>query len=75
VQTSNPEFIGRTLQDSNLRSLYSITILAIKRRGILMENIDRNTVILTGDLLYVFGQNDAIQNFEKAIGSDDANAA
>jgi len=75
IQTANPEIIGKTIEDSNVRDLYGITILALKRKGALLENINRDTVLQTGDLLYVFGRIEAIQVFEKALKNEPAKAA
>ena len=72
--TTDPAIIGKTLEESDIRKKYGITILAIKRKEELLENIYRNTEIFNGDLLYVFGRQEAIQNFEKILKNEEAKA-
>ncbi|MBK0402270.1 cation:proton antiporter [Adhaeribacter sp. BT258] len=63
----NKQIVGRTLQESDLRARYGITILAIKRQETLIEEVDHNTFILAGDLLYVFGRKENLILFERAL--------
>jgi CPA2 family monovalent cation:H+ antiporter-2 len=63
----NKQIVGRKLEESNLRARYGITILAIKRQEALIEDVSHETFILAGDLLYVFGRQENLTLFERAL--------
>lgn len=67
VQTSAADIIGKSLEASNLRERFNITILAIKRGGEEVQTVNRHTLILAADLLYVFGKMENIKEFEKLL--------
>ncbi|KAA9326012.1 cation:proton antiporter domain-containing protein [Adhaeribacter soli] len=67
VPDGNKEIVGRSLQESDIREKYGITILAIKRKDITLETVTRNTHIEPDDVLYVFGRRESILEFEKAL--------
>jgi len=55
VHQENNTIVGRSVQESRLRSNYGITILAIMREEIFLSQIDPETIIQQDDLLYLFG--------------------
>lgn len=67
VQQSKNAIIGRPLHESNIRNKYGITIVGIKRSDLLIDDIKADTEILQGDILYVFGKSEKIDNFNKEL--------
>lgn len=67
VQQAHNSIIGKKIADSQIRKLYSITVLAIKRDNAFITEIHPDTQILQDDVLYVFGKPDAIANFNEKI--------
>ncbi|MCX5750084.1 MAG: TrkA family potassium uptake protein [Candidatus Saganbacteria bacterium] len=61
-------FIGKSLLDLNLRSRYNITVLAVRRGGGTIINPTGETVIARGDILVVFGEEDALKRLNLDIG-------
>ncbi|MFC5269659.1 cation:proton antiporter [Adhaeribacter terreus] len=67
----NKQIIGRTVEELNLRTRYGITILAIKRKDALIEEVNRDTVVQAGDLFYVFGRKENLLLFERALKNNE----
>ncbi len=55
---------GKTIYEINLRKNFGINIICIKRGKDLIIP-ERDTVIMKNDLLFLVGENDKIDNFEK----------
>jgi CPA2 family monovalent cation:H+ antiporter-2 len=56
----NSEVAKMALNDSRLRNRTGITILSIKRESTLIEHPDAETVLCSGDVVYVLGTNEQI---------------
>lgn len=67
VQKSKNDIIGKQLQESHLRKNYGVTIVAIKRDGKYIKEINGGTLILPNDVLYVFGNPQQIFDFNNKI--------
>ncbi|GAA4387158.1 cation:proton antiporter [Hymenobacter koreensis] len=59
---------GRTLGEAEVRQRFSISLLAIRRQGQMIDQIDAETVIQPGDTLYVFGKQEQVNEFARALG-------
>jgi CPA2 family monovalent cation:H+ antiporter-2 len=61
--------IGRSLVEMQLRNKFGVTVVALLRKKVLMDNPDPETLIQKGDLVYVMGRPeqiaDASELFEK----------
>lgn len=56
------EWCNKSLIESNIRAIYGITIMAIKRRDDVIVSPMADTVILENDILVVIGENDKIRS-------------
>jgi len=67
VTQDDNRIIGKTIWSSNLRAIYGVNVLAIKRGQKYLTEITPQTIILQNDLLYVFGTPEKINNLSKCI--------
>jgi CPA2 family monovalent cation:H+ antiporter-2 len=67
VQHLNQKLIGKTVEQANLREHFGITILAIKRQDKLIDDVTADTRLKEDDVLYVFGNREAVRTFEQAL--------
>ncbi|WP_276496042.1 cation:proton antiporter [Pontibacter litorisediminis] len=65
--TSDSDTIGRTIQESNIRNRFAVTVVAIKRKEQTILNINADTKILRGDLLYVVGKPGDVMRFNNYL--------
>lgn len=61
----NPEWVGKSLIEINMRRLYSISVIAIKRDGALNINVSADYILLKDDILVVMGHNKDLEKIEK----------
>lgn len=61
----NPEWVGKTLVEINMRRKYSISVIATKREGVLNINVSGDYVLLKDDILIVMGHNKDLEKIEK----------
>lgn len=61
------KFLGKPLSELNLRALYGINILAIKRKDKLLESLQPDEIIRQGDIIYIQGDQSKIEEFYKLI--------
>lgn len=59
-----PVFINKTLEKSNARQKYGVSVLAIRRGPEIIISPNANQVILEGDILVVIGKDEKLQKFE-----------
>jgi CPA2 family monovalent cation:H+ antiporter-2 len=52
--------IGKSLKELQLRNLYGVTLLAVRRNGKTLTNPESETLILSGDILVIMGRPDAL---------------
>lgn len=67
VQKSRSGIIGKSLAESDVRKKYGINIIALRRDGEFLEDIQPNTKILRDDILYVLGKTESINQFYDKI--------
>jgi len=67
VQQGNNKVVGKTLADSGIRKKYNVTVLAIRRKSEYITEISPETVILEGDLLFLFGSSGDINLLNKML--------
>jgi CPA2 family monovalent cation:H+ antiporter-2 len=61
------KFLGKPLNDLNLRAEFGINILVIKRKNELLESIQPTQILKQGDMLYIQGTPSNIERFHKLI--------
>ncbi|TPE43143.1 cation:proton antiporter domain-containing protein [Pontibacter mangrovi] len=67
VYTKDPVLVGVPLLKTNIRSHYNITVVAIKRQNETILNINADTQLQRGDLLYVVGKPTDVMRFSNYI--------
>lgn len=67
VKRSSNDIVGKTLEDSQVRQKYGITILAIQRNGDFLVDISKETKVLQDDIIYIMGNPPAITAFNKNV--------
>lgn len=67
INTDSSKVIGIPLKDLNLRTEYGINILGIKRRDVMLENIQPDDILKQGDSIYILGNQNSIERFHKLI--------
>jgi CPA2 family monovalent cation:H+ antiporter-2 len=67
VQQGNNGIVGKTIEESGIGKNFGVTVLTIKRGPVYLTNIDNNTAIEQGDLLYLFGNPTNINQLNKLI--------
>ena len=67
VHQENNKIVGKTILESQLRTNYGITVLAIKREESYLSEINPNTLIQQDDLLYLFGHPSKIAELNKYL--------
>ncbi|MBO3099850.1 monovalent cation:proton antiporter family protein [Gelidibacter pelagius] len=67
MRSDSNKFIGKPLKELNLRALYGINILAIKRKDKLLESVQPDEIIKQGDIIYIQGDQGKVEEFHKLI--------
>lgn len=67
MNTDSGRFLGRPLNEMNLRAEYGINILGIKRKSEMMQNIRPEDKLKQGDILYIQGKQGNIEHFHNLI--------
>ncbi len=65
VQQGKNKVVGKSIGESELRSNFGVTVLAIKRNDEYLTDINEENKILADDILYVFGKHDDIYKLNK----------
>ncbi|AZJ35626.1 monovalent cation:proton antiporter family protein [Tenacibaculum singaporense] len=60
-------FLGKPLKELNLRAVHGINILGIKRKNEVLDSIHPEEVLKQGDIIYVQGNQNKIEQFHKII--------
>ncbi len=69
VETSNKEIVDVPLSEAKLRNRFGISVMAIYRNDEVIKVIDPSAHLEKGDLVYVFGSPEAINEFGGAVRS------
>ena len=67
IMADSNKFLGKPLKELNLRAEYGINILGIKRKNMMLDSIQPTDVLKRGDLLYIQGSQNKIEQFHKLI--------
>ena len=67
ITSDSNKFLGIPLKELNLRSVYGINILGIRRKNEMLESINPNEVLKQGDIIYIQGNQSNIEKFHKLI--------
>ncbi len=67
VQQDNRKIVGKSIEDSGIGKNYRVTVLAIQRDRRYLTEISPETEIHQGDLLYIFGHPNNINQLNKML--------
>ncbi len=67
VQQQDNDIVGKKLSESEIRSRFNVNIVAILRDSDIINNPLPDDMILIGDLLYVMGKPEDVNNFNEMI--------
>lgn len=67
INSDSNEFLGKPLNELNLRAAQGINILGIKRKDKLLDTIQPKEILKQGDVIYVQGNQHDIELFNKLI--------
>ncbi|MDZ4833317.1 MAG: TrkA C-terminal domain-containing protein [Candidatus Melainabacteria bacterium] len=59
---------GKSIGELSIRKLTGSTILGVRRDGVVVQNPDREFILLEADELYVMGTHAQLAFFERAFG-------
>lgn len=60
-----PKWIGQTLMELNVRRVYGVSVIGVRRNDKLISNLDANFRLQTNDLLVFLGENKALDAVAK----------
>ncbi|RPG30137.1 monovalent cation:proton antiporter family protein [Flagellimonas sp.] len=66
VSDSN-KFLGKPLNELNLRAKYGITILGIKRKNEMLDTVQPEEILKQGDIVYIQGTQSKVSEFHKMV--------
>ncbi|WP_162417313.1 cation:proton antiporter [Cyclobacterium roseum] len=67
IEKDHGAFIGKAIKEINLREKVGINLVAIKRDGMTNTDIDGDTKIKLGDIVYVVARQEALEKFEEDV--------
>jgi len=59
--------VGKSLSEVELRRLYNVTVVALRRNGQILVNPDPNDKIKEGDIMVILGTRDSVKTLELKI--------
>ena len=65
--SDSSKFLGKPLKELNLRAIYGINILAIKRKNELLQSVQPDEEIKQGDIIYIQGNHSNVAEFYKLV--------
>ena len=71
VENSNSQIVGKTIEESAIGREYRVTVLAIKRDTHYITEVNPQTRIEQGDLLYLFDHPTNINRLNKLLSFED----
>ncbi len=66
ITVVNP-WVGKSIQDSNIREKTKGLVVGIERKGTRQLNPDSTTVLEAGDLLFIVGENEYLENISANV--------
>ena len=70
MEKDGGQFINRPIQEINFREKTGLNLVAIKRQANTITEITGSHKLKLGDILYVVGKTEAIDDFQKHIEID-----
>ncbi|MBF9255546.1 cation:proton antiporter [Pontibacter sp. 172403-2] len=70
VYTDDKDIIDKPIHEMDIRKQFSITVVAIKRDGNTILNVNAQTVLKQGDVVYVVGRPDDVMRFSNYLKND-----
>lgn len=67
IYSRDGDIVDKPLRDANIRGRYNITVVGINRDGEIMHNIDAETKLQRGDVVFVAGRPADISRFDGQI--------
>ena len=67
MRSDSNKFLGKPLRELNLRVIYGINILAIKRKDKLLESVQPDEILKQGDIIYIQGNQSKVEAFYQLI--------
>jgi len=67
MSSDSNKFLGKPLRELDLRGIYGINILAIKRKDKLLESVQPDEVLHQGDIIYIQGKQSKVEEFHQLI--------
>jgi CPA2 family monovalent cation:H+ antiporter-2 len=67
IYSREGDIVDKPLRDANIRGRYNITVVGINRDGEIMHNIDAETKLQRGDVVFVAGRPADISRFDSQI--------
>jgi len=67
VMQSDNEIVGKSFSDIDLRNVYGVNVITIRRGDQIIDSITGDCKILNDDVLYVAGSADHVRDFAKKI--------
>jgi CPA2 family monovalent cation:H+ antiporter-2 len=67
VTMGRGKVVGRTLGEAGIREHYGATVLAIRRDGRYITNVNGSVRILTDDVLYLLGTPDGLARLDSEL--------
>jgi CPA2 family monovalent cation:H+ antiporter-2 len=67
INADSNKFLGKPLNELNLRAKYGINILSIKRKNEMLESILPEEILMQGDIIYIQGNQSKITQFHRLI--------
>lgn len=67
MSSDSNKFLGKPLRELDLRAIYGINILAIKRKDELLESVQPDEILNQGDIIYIQGNQSKVEEFHKLI--------
>lgn len=67
MTSDSNKFLGKPLNEMNLRADFGINILVIKRKNEVLESIKPDETLKNGDIIYIQGNQSNIERFHKLI--------
>jgi CPA2 family monovalent cation:H+ antiporter-2 len=62
---ANSPFVNQKISELNMRSVYNISVLAVKRGANIMANPAEELEIIENDLLVIFGSHESIDKVSR----------
>ncbi|MCG2459727.1 cation:proton antiporter [Flavobacteriaceae bacterium F89] len=67
MRSDSNKFLGKPLRELDLRAIYGINILAIKRKDEMLESVQPDEILKQGDIIYIQGDQSKVEEFHQLI--------